>query len=161
MNVGHVLGTLVALLVGLVLGAVLALVVLAVRRRVLRHGDGKIYFCMRVRQLPRGRGWALGIARLDQDKLRWYRAFSVSPRPQRVLYRREIAVLRQRQLRGGECSALLDGTVVLECLHQGRPVEVGLKAGAVTGFLAWLEAAPPGGFRPGARPLPLRERRAG
>jgi hypothetical protein len=34
--------------------------------------------------------------------------------------------------------------VVVECGIAGRTVELGMGEGELTGFLAWLEAAPPG-----------------
>ena len=150
MDIARVIGTLVVLLAVLLALVVLTLVVLATRRRWLRHGDGKIYFCMRVRNLPGGRGWALGIARIDTDRLRWYRAYSVSPRPQRVLLRSQLSVQRRRPATPEEQQALLEGSIVLECRNQGRPIQVAVKEGAVAGFLAWLESAPPGASLPGA-----------
>ena len=34
--------------------------------------------------------------------------------------------------------------MVLRCLHNGAPLELAMSEDALTGFLAWLEAAPPG-----------------
>ncbi|MFD0529913.1 DUF2550 family protein [Kitasatospora arboriphila] len=45
---------------------------------------------------------------------------------------------------GQEELALLSGSVVLRCLHDGAPLELAMSEDALTGFLAWLEAAPPG-----------------
>jgi hypothetical protein len=37
----------------------------------------------------------------------------------------------------------------MECRAPEGPVELAMEAGAVTGFLAWLEARPPGATLPG------------
>jgi hypothetical protein len=34
--------------------------------------------------------------------------------------------------------------MVLECNQQGRVIELAMSEDALTGFLSWLEAAPPG-----------------
>ena len=63
----------------------------------------------------------------------------------RILQRRcDLEVTGRRQPVGGETLALLSGAVVMECVAAGQPVQVALDAAAVTGFLAWLEARPPG-----------------
>jgi len=53
-------------------------------------------------------------------------------------------VLYRRTPEGQEELALLSGAVVLSCLHAGVPLELAMSEDALTGFLAWLEAAPPG-----------------
>lgn len=103
---------------------------------------------LRLRRPNHGRGWANGVGRFVGDDLRWYRVFSLSPRPRRVLSRRDLQVLRRREATGGEHLALMDGAVVLECRVAGRPVELAMQPSAVTGFLAWLEARPPGATLP-------------
>ena len=62
--------------------------------------------------------------------------------------RRDLSVLRSRQPAGGETLALLDGVVVMECTSTGGPVDLAMDPSAVTGFLAWLEAQPPGATLP-------------
>ena len=41
------------------------------------------------------------------------------------------------------------GAVIVECQDDGGAVQVAMSAGAVTGFLSWLESAPPGYAMPG------------
>jgi len=138
--------------VGLVVAAlvcVLPLVAIHVRRRVLQRSGGTIELSLQRRRLAHGRGWALGIGRFQGDELRWYRVFSLAPRPRATLCRRDLKVLRRRQPAGGETLALLDGAVVLHCENARGPVDLAMDPSAVTGFLAWLEAAPPGGLPPG------------
>jgi len=91
-----------------------------------------------------GKGWVFGIARYNNDSVEWFRVFSYAPRPRRVLQRSRIEVLYRRTPEGQEELALLSGAVVLSCLHAGVPLELAMSEDALTGFLAWLEAAPPG-----------------
>ncbi len=94
------------------------------------HGDGK--------------GWAYGIARYNGDQIEWFRVFSYAPRPRRFLERNLIEVLQRRQPEGEEELALLSDAVILACSLHGTRVELAMSEDALTGFLAWLEAAPPG-----------------
>ncbi|MFC1417244.1 DUF2550 domain-containing protein [Streptacidiphilus cavernicola] len=91
-----------------------------------------------------GKGWVFGIGRYNRDSVEWFRVFSYAPRPRKVLQRSRIEVLHRRTPVGQEELALLSGAVVLTCLHAGEPVELAMSEDALTGFLAWLEAAPPG-----------------
>ena len=103
---------------------------------------------LRLRTLREGRGWVLGVGRFAGDDLQWYRLFSLAPRPRRTLSRCDLKVTGRRQPVGGETLALLSGAVVMECVAAGQPVQIALDAAAVTGFLAWLEARPPGATLP-------------
>jgi len=91
-----------------------------------------------------GKGWVFGVCRYNADTVEWFRIFSWSPRPRRVLERPRIEVVSRRTPEGQEELALLSGAVVLTCRHAGEPLELAMSEDALTGFLAWLEAAPPG-----------------
>ncbi|WP_346012399.1 DUF2550 domain-containing protein [Streptomyces sp. SID3343] len=91
-----------------------------------------------------GKGWVFGIARYSGDRIEWFRVFSYSPRPRRVLQRGRIQVIGRREPAGQEELALLAGAVILVCEHADARIELALSDDALTGFLAWLEAAPPG-----------------
>jgi hypothetical protein len=132
----------------LVLLAVLPLVVLSVRRRLLQRLGGTIELSLRARPTADGRGWVLGVGRFQGDELRWYRVFSLSVRPRRTLSRRDLQVVRRREPAGGETLALLEGVAVMVCTSPQGPVELAMDPSAVTGFLAWLEAQPPGATLP-------------
>ncbi|MFF0448562.1 DUF2550 domain-containing protein [Streptomyces sp. NPDC004609] len=93
---------------------------------------------------PTGKGWVYGVARYSGDRIMWFRVFSYAPRPRRILERSAIEVLARRTPEGEEELALLSDAVVLGCLHQGTRLELAMSEDALTGFLAWLEAAPPG-----------------
>ncbi|MQY12019.1 hypothetical protein SRB5_21480 [Streptomyces sp. RB5] len=91
-----------------------------------------------------GKGWAYGVARYSGDSIEWFRVFSYAMRPKRVLSRDGIEVLQRRAPEGEEELALLSDAVVLACRHRGVRLELAMSDDALTGFLAWLEAAPPG-----------------
>ncbi|WP_029391367.1 DUF2550 domain-containing protein [Streptomyces xiaopingdaonensis] len=93
---------------------------------------------------PTGTGWAYGVARYNGDRIEWFRVFSYAPRPKRFLVRGGIEVLERRLPQGEEELALLSDAVILACALHGVRVELAMSEDALTGFLAWLEAAPPG-----------------
>lgn len=139
---------LAATVVGMLLVLLLPVVVIALRRRLLERSGGTIELSLRLRTLTRGRGWVLGVGRFVGDDLEWYRVFSLALRPRRRLSRCDLTVTGRRDPAGGERRALLSGVVVMECASERGPVEVAMDRGAVTGFLAWLEARPPGATLP-------------
>ncbi len=49
----------------------------------------------------------------------------------------------RRAPEGEEELALLSDAVILVCLHRGTRLELAMSEDALTGFLAWLEAARP------------------
>ncbi|MFB4196096.1 DUF2550 domain-containing protein [Streptomyces carpaticus] len=136
-----------------VVGAVLALIVLGllgfgVRRRLIQRLGGTFDCSARFRAPTAGqslgKGWIYGVARYNGDRVEWFRVFSYAVRPRRALERDRIQVRERRQPQGEEELALLSGAVVLSCRHDGDDVELAMSEDALTGFLAWLEAAPPG-----------------
>jgi hypothetical protein len=128
----------------------LAFAAIWVRRRLLQRAGGTVELSLRLKPRPRGRGWVLGIGRFDGDDLQWHRVFSLASRPRRTLSRRDLVVERRRPPHEPEAYALLEGAVVMECRTASGPVELGMEPAAVTGFLAWLEARPPGATLPPA-----------
>ena len=103
-----------------------------------------------------GRSWRLGVASYQLDEFCWYRIFGLSMRPQQTFPRRDLAVVAHRAPTEQEVTILGPGRVVAECQLSesgtGSGTETGTDAGAVdlalaepalTGLLAWLEAAPP------------------
>jgi len=128
--------------------ALALLLAVAVRRRGLQAAGGTVELSLRLKRPGHGRGWVNGVGRFVDDELRWYRVFSLSLRPRRVLSRRELQVVRRREPSGAEHLALLEGAVVMECRVGDRPVELAMQPSTVTGFLAWLESGPPGSTLP-------------
>lgn len=133
------------IIAALMAALVLPFAAVVARRRVLQRGGGTIDLSLRLRRSARGRGWVLGIGRFEGDELRWYRVFSLAPGPRRRLSRRDLTVVARREPSADEAMALLAGAVVMECASTSSgDVGLAMDASAVTGFLAWLEAAPPG-----------------
>ena len=135
------------LLAAVVLVIALPLVLVALRRRVLSRG-GTIELSLRLKDKPHGRGWVLGVGTFVGDDLRWYRVFSLSPRPRRTISRRDVTVEGRRLPLGPERLALLKGATVVELASLAGPVEIAMDDSAITGFLAWLEAQAPGATLP-------------
>lgn len=135
----------------LLAGAVVALLLLGLflfglRRRLIQRAGGTFDCSLRrgARSARPGKGWAYGVARYSGDAIEWFRVFSYAPRPRRVLRRDAIEVLERRPPAGEEELALLSDAVVLACRHDEERIELAMSEDALTGFLAWLEAAPPG-----------------
>jgi hypothetical protein len=133
----EVLGALL-LAVALLTGSVVA------RRRWLSRGRGTFDCSLRTVEGALGKGWRLGVARYETDRIEWFRVFSVRVRPSRVLRRGEVFVQDRRYPHGPEAFSVMAGSVVLRCRDRGRFVELAMSEQASTGFASWLEAAPPG-----------------
>ncbi|WP_043683087.1 DUF2550 domain-containing protein [Streptomyces xylophagus] len=136
-----------------VCGIVVALVVVGLfvfglRRRLIQRSGGTFDCSLRwdVPEKPdtNGKGWSYGVARYNSDRIEWYRVFSYAYRPRRTLERSAIEVAGRRLPEGEEELALLSDAIILTCLHRGTRLELAMSEDALTGFLAWLEAAPPG-----------------
>lgn len=135
------------------IGVVLFLVLLyaaslVLRRRWIGRAGGTFELSHRARcDLDHGglgRGWVLGVGRYSGDVLEFFRIFSLLPRPARVFDRGGLSYDGQRAASGPEAHSLYAGHVVVSCADDLGPFELAMAPGAVTGFLAWLEAAPPG-----------------
>ncbi|MBA2445270.1 MAG: DUF2550 domain-containing protein [Nocardioidaceae bacterium] len=123
---------------------------LFVRRRLLSRSGATFECSLRTTAPARGtpvaasRGWTLGVGRYNGDNLEWFRVFSFSPRPKHV-FNRSLRVLGRRTPQGAEAFSLYAGHVVVnvQC-DASRQAELAMSEGALTGLLAWTEAAPPG-----------------
>lgn len=132
-------------LAAIVLAAVLVLIALYVRRSVLER-DGGFDMCVRSGSHDGwAGGWAFGIGRYRHEQLEWFRTFSFAAWPKRSFRRVDVAVEDRRQPDADESYELPAGHVVLVCVVDDVDVEVSMTESAATAFLAWLEAAPPGG----------------
>ena len=107
-------------LAALVALALLALGLLVLRRRVITRGGGTFDCSLRLGEGSYGKGWVLGIGRYSGERLEWYRVFSYSMRPRRVLSRRDLQVVERRDPHGAEVFSLLSGAVVVRCLDGRR-----------------------------------------
>jgi len=129
---------LVALVLVVVLAALLVVAFL-VRRRLLLTGIGAVTMWLRPAGSPR---WSVGVAWYGGDTLLWYRALSLSVRPQQRLCRAGFRIDGRR--RAGRDDVVLPAeVVVLECRTDAGPQELAMESSTVTGFLSWVESAPP------------------
>jgi hypothetical protein len=129
---------------------VLAAAALASRRYLLERGGGTVECGLRS---PAESGtWRLGVASYQGDDLGWYGALGVRFRPEQVFHRRSLRVLSRRPSLPSESSVLGPEHFVVELESDAGPepgagaarVERAMTQEALTGFLAWLEASPPG-----------------
>lgn len=96
--------------------------------------------------------WRLGIGRYKGDELHWHRIFGFRRRPRQVIHRRGLVVSNRRSPEGEEAAALAPDAGIIEVRDGDLTVELAMSSAALTGFLAWLESAPPGfpiDFSPG------------
>ena len=117
---------------------------IAVRRTLIERSGGSVECGLR--RAPGGR-WRLGLAAYQPDELRWYPVFGLRLRPGEVFARHALSVVSRRRADPAEMTSVGSGAVVVECDtgDTAAPrIELALSEDALTGFLAWLEAAPPG-----------------
>lgn len=127
---------------------VLPVVLLAMRRRVLARQGGTFECSLRLGTDTPGSGWALGLARYNEERLEWFRFFSYSAGPRKIFVRQEITVVDNREPDPIEAGSLYVGQriVQLRSTDDARPQvwELAMSGDSLTGLLSWLEAAPPG-----------------
>jgi hypothetical protein len=143
MGVVAVLGIAVLSLLG-------GLILIFARREVLSRRGGTIDMNLRVSAYVTGRGWAPGLGRFSAEELRWYRLFSLVPRPRRVFARHRLVIEERRRPEGVERLAVPEGWVIVRCRSEegrGTSVELAMAEAALSGFLSWLESAPPSALR--------------
>lgn len=140
----------VAELVGLILLAVVLIIGLLAWRRVRLVRQGGIDVALRLRPDREASRWHLGIARYQGEELVWYRVTSLRSGPNTVVRRGDLAILSRREPAGSEAYAMPAGATVLCCRDQDGALELAMTPGALTGFLSWLESAPPGSAVPWA-----------
>jgi uncharacterized protein DUF2550 len=132
----------------IVAAGLLGLFLFGLRRRLIQRSGGTFDCSLRLAPPegaePSGKAWVYGVARYSADRVEWFRVFSYAFRPRQVLERPAIEVQGRRPPQGSEELALLSDAVVLTCVHRGTRLELAMSDDALTGFLAWLEAAPPG-----------------
>ncbi len=130
---------------------VLAALALASRRYLLERSGGTVDCALR---RPAGGGpWRLGVLSYARDSLRWYGALGVLLRPECEFHRRALSVVSRRPAEPHEAVTLGADRIIVSVSVKpsetsGSPetesVELAMTDQALTGFLAWLEASPPG-----------------
>jgi Protein of unknown function (DUF2550) len=142
---GHLALDFGEVLAAVFLAAILVFAVISVRRWLFERGGGTVECSLRT--LPYGGTagvWRLGIGRYKGDELHWHRVFGFRSRPRQVIHRRGLVVSNRRSPEGAEAPALVPDAGIIEVRDGDLTVELAMGAAALTGFLAWLEAAPPG-----------------
>lgn len=132
----------VAIVVGI--GLVLACLLLgwlAVRRVRLMRGGG-VDLCLRRRFAVTD--WHFGVGRYQGDRFAWYRLTSLRLGPTVAVDRSELEIVERRAPLPSESFAIPTASAVLRCRENGQDIELAMSSDVLTGFLAWLEAAPPG-----------------
>ncbi|HEY2574715.1 MAG TPA: DUF2550 domain-containing protein [Streptosporangiaceae bacterium] len=134
-------GWLVAIILVLL---VLAALAVAVRRALLERGGGTVECGLR--RHGQDSPWRLGLASYQPDELRWHQVFGVFMRPDEIFPRRTLTVVSRRAPDAVEAASLGPGLIVVECRagDEAEPMELAMSESALTGFLSWLESAPPG-----------------
>ena len=123
-------------LVALAVAAVALVGAFLLRRRFLLSGLGAVTMWLR----PPGRGrWSVGVAWYGGDTLLWYRALSLSVRPNHRLCRSELCIDSRRPAGRDDPP----DTLVLECRTGAGTRQLAMDQATVTGFLSWVESAPP------------------
>ena len=125
------------LLAVLVVGLAVAFLL---RRRFLLSGLGAVTVWLRPVESPR---WSVGVAWYSGDVLLWYRGLSLSVRPQERFCRSELRVESRRAPDRDDLSLPSD-VVVLTCATPEGSRDLAMDPSTVTGFLSWMESAPPG-----------------
>ena len=120
---------------------------LIVRRRVLGRSGG-LFECFWKRTSAPPSSWALGFARYEDDMLQWFRGVSLALRPHATLNRTRTVVISQRAPGVGEAAMLADDNRIVTLTCDEQACDVAMPADALTGLLAWLDAAPPGANLP-------------
>lgn len=137
-DVGGVLG--VALLIVLLLIGAMSL-----RRWAFERRGGTVECSLRVLADDGAAGpWRLGIGRYKGDELHWHRVFGFRRRPRQVIHRRGLVIANRRRPEAAEEPGLVPDAGIIEVRSGPLAVELAMSSAALTGFLAWLEAAPPG-----------------
>jgi hypothetical protein len=114
---------------------------IAARRFVLERRGATVECALR----RPGGSWRLGVASYQLDEFCWYRIFGLWMRPEQTFPRRDLTVVTRRPPTAEEVTILGPGRIVAQCqLGADGTVDLALAESALTGLLAWLEAAPPG-----------------
>lgn len=132
-------------MVGAVLLLVAAVLVWLALRRLRALRSGGVHAALRTRLDDTGKGWHLGVGRYQGDEFVWFRVLSLRPGPDRVISRSALEIADRRDPSGPELYNMPPSSRVLRFRETGATeIELAMSPDALTGFLSWLESAPPG-----------------
>ncbi|MFI6319907.1 DUF2550 domain-containing protein [Nonomuraea sp. NPDC050556] len=120
----------VAILVGVLLLAALVVV----RGFSLARSRGSVPCRLRVGS----HGWQSGVARYADGELHWIPLMGVRLRPRHAIARRGLVVSQRREIEPGQWA--------VDCTGPSGVLSLAMSEDALTGFLAWLESAPPSAY---------------
>lgn len=125
-------------------GLLTPLVWLFARRRWLASA-GRVFDCsLRASQTTPGTGWVLGVARYSGDVFQFYRVFSLSLRPWRVIDRTRSQPSATRPPDAIEASFLDADARIVTLSGADDGVGIALAPQEMTAFLGWMEGGLPG-----------------
>lgn len=136
--------------IGVVLIVLAIVLAWSALRRLKLLREGGVHVALRRRIDDSGRGWLLGVGRYRGDEFVWYRVLSVRSGPDQVIPRIGLQISDRRQPHTAENYAMPTEATVLRCRDNDTEIELAMNGEALTGFLSWLEAAPPGNIVPWA-----------
>lgn len=135
----------ITVMVGAVLLVVAAVLVWLALRRLRALRSGGVHAALRTRLDDTGKGWHLGVGRYQGDEFVWFRVLSLRPGPDRVISRSALEIADRRDPSGPELYSMPPSSRVLRFRETGAAeIELAMSPDALTGFLSWLESAPPG-----------------
>ncbi|MFD0883535.1 DUF2550 domain-containing protein [Streptosporangium algeriense] len=114
---------------------------LASRVLILTRSRGSVLCCLR--PMSGERGWRVGVARYADGQLNWIPLIGLLPRPRHVIVRRGLVISGRRRIGPDEFYGFIEGVTALECRNEREAFELAMGYRALTGFVAWLESAPP------------------
>jgi hypothetical protein len=138
----------ISVVVGSLLGLTAVVLGYFVVRRLRLLRSGGIHVALRTRLDKAGKGWHLGVGRFRGDEFAWFRVLSLRTGPDRVIRRNGLEIADRRDPDGWETYNMPAGAHVVRFRNSRGgthpEVELAMGADALTGFLSWLESAPPG-----------------
>jgi hypothetical protein len=126
------------LLFGVVIGGFVA------RRHLLARNFATFDCSLRRDRPAKPGGWMLGVARYEEDRLEWFRIFTIDPRPGKVMQRKLLDLVEWRHPAAREIDSVLPGSVIVRCSYDQEVLELAMTKSDYTGFATWLESSPPG-----------------
>jgi hypothetical protein len=139
----------IAAIAGAVLLLVLAVLFWFTVRRLRALRSGGVHAALRTRLDPSGKGWHLGVGRYRGDEFVWFRVLSLRLGPDLVIHRSGLEIADRRDPSGTELYSMPPASLVLRFAGPGASteepdIEIAMSPDTLTGFLSWLESAPPG-----------------
>lgn len=125
--------------VGLLVAVLLVAAVGFSRLRAVSRIPSSFESALRATGLDGSVAWHAGFAVYRDDRLVWWRSWSLRPRPQRQWLRERLSV----EGRTPALTDLVTGLWLVHCRYEDVSFDLTMSDGAYAGFASWLESAPP------------------